>query len=58
MEKKLKSLKSEERQQLRVKKEELILVQFHKWLVKNTETVTPKSKIGVACSYTLNQRDE
>ena len=31
------------------------MLQFHEWLIKSAETVTPKSKIGVAISYTLNQ---
>ncbi|KXO13221.1 Mobile element protein [Moritella sp. JT01] len=55
IEKKAKSLTPEERQHLRVKKAEPVLQQLHEWLSKSAKTVTPKSKIGVAISYTLNQ---
>gem|GEM_PF-5202965 len=55
IEKKAKLLTSEKRQQLRIKEAEQILDKFHEWLTKSAKTVTPKSKIGVAVSYTLNQ---
>ncbi|NQZ39794.1 MAG: transposase [Moritella sp.] len=41
-----------------MKKAEPVLQQFHEWLIKSGKTVTPKSKIGVAISYTLNQREK
>jgi len=55
IEKKAKLLTSEKRQQLRVKEAEPILDKFHEWLTQSAKTVTPKSKIGVAINYTLNQ---
>ena len=55
IEKKAKLLTSEARQQLRVKEASPILLKFHEWLTKSAATVTPKSKLGLAISYTLNQ---
>lgn len=55
IEKKAKSLPPKERQQLRIKKAEPILDKFHAWLTQSATTVTPKSKIGEAINYTLNQ---
>jgi transposase len=55
IEKKAKLLTVEERQQLRLEKAVPILLLFNEWLEKSAKTVIPKSKIGVAISYTLNQ---
>ncbi|WP_351125717.1 transposase, partial [Shewanella sp. T24-MNA-CIBAN-0130] len=40
---------------LRQEKAEPILTSLHEWLEKSEKTVLPKSKIGVAIKYTLNQ---
>jgi transposase len=55
IEKKAKTLPPDKRKLLRQEKAEPILAALHEWLEKSTQTVLPKSKIGVAIKYTLNQ---
>ena len=47
----------EERHRLRQKEAKPILSRFHDWLRKRSSQVPPKSLIGKAISYTLNQWD-
>ena len=55
IEKKAKTLPPDKRKSLRQEKTEPILTALHEWLEKSAQTVLPKSKIGVAINYTLNQ---
>lgn len=55
IEKEGKSLSSEKRKILRQTKSIPILNEFHEWLVKAQATALPKSMIGKAINYTLNQ---
>ena len=45
----------DDRQKLRKQKAKPILDAFHQWLVKANMTALPKSSIGKALKYTLNQ---
>jgi transposase len=55
IEKRAKTLPPDKRKSLRQEKAEPILTSLHEWLEKSEKTVLPKSKIGVAIKYTLNQ---
>jgi len=55
IEKKTKTLTPDKRKAFRQKKAEPILIALHGWLEKSEKTVLPKSKIGIAIKYTLNQ---
>ena len=45
----------DQRYRLRLEKSRPILTQFHNWLTTNKEKTLPKSPIGQAIAYTLNQ---
>lgn len=53
-----KTLSVEERHQYRLEKAIPILDEFHSWLKESQEKVLPKSLIGKAINYTLNQWDK
>ncbi|WP_047685016.1 transposase, partial [Xenorhabdus sp. NBAII XenSa04] len=48
-------LNPDERQRLRQEKATPVLKDFHDWLTESSRTMLPKSAIGSAISYTLNQ---
>jgi transposase len=54
IEKRTKLLPPDERQRIRKKEAQPILDNFKKWLDKTSQTLLPKSYLGVAVSYTLN----
>ncbi|MGF1759192.1 IS66 family transposase [Photobacterium sagamiensis] len=53
-----KTLSADKRHQHRQEKAKPILAEFHTWLKENQEKVLPKSLIGKAINYTLNQWDK
>ncbi len=55
IEREAKEISHEERRVLRQQKAKPILEQFHNWLTKTHPKTPPKSKLGVAISYALNQ---
>jgi len=55
IEKEAKPLSSLERQRLRLEKSKPILDDFHQWLIKAKSTALPKSALGKAINYSLNQ---
>lgn len=55
IERKAKTLSSTERAALREKESKPIVSQFHDWLVEHHHKVLPKSKLGEAFTYALNQ---
>ena len=55
IEREARDLSAHDRQKLREQKSKPILDAFHQWLVKANMTALPKSAIGKALQYTLNQ---
>ncbi|MDH5980437.1 IS66 family transposase, partial [Vibrio aestuarianus] len=55
IEREVRGLSPEIRQQIRQQKSSPVLDEFHKWLVGIQETQLPKGKLGVAINYTINQ---
>ncbi len=55
IEQEAKNLNAVERQQLRQQKSKPILETFHEWLLESQEKVLPKSQLGKAINYTVNQ---
>ncbi len=55
IEKETKPLSSLERQRLRLENSKPILDDFHQWLIKAKSTALPKSALGKAINYSLNQ---
>lgn len=55
IEQEAKGLCAIERQQLRQQKSKPILDKFHEWLLESQEKVLPKSQLGGAINYTVNQ---
>ncbi|MEG3694207.1 IS66 family transposase [Vibrio coralliirubri] len=55
IEQEAKGLSTVERQHLRQRKSKPILGTFHKWLLESQGKVLPKSQIGLAINYTINQ---
>jgi transposase len=54
IEKRIKLLPCKERQRIRQKEAQPILDKFKKWLDETSQTLLPKSYLGIAVSYTLN----
>ncbi|PSU82500.1 IS66 family transposase, partial [Photobacterium phosphoreum] len=55
IEQEAKRLSAVERQQLRQQKSKPILDKFHEWLLETQDKVLPKSQLGGAINYTINQ---
>ncbi len=55
IEQEAKGLSAAERQQLRQQKSKPLLDKFHEWLLESQEKVLPKSLLGGAINYTVNQ---
>ena len=55
IEKQAKTLPPDKRKKMRQEKSRPILNALYEWLKKSEQAVLPKSKIGVAVNYTLNQ---
>lgn len=55
IEKDIKDLSADEKKTIRQEKSEPLLREFKAWLDKSAKQVLPKSAIGVAINYTLNQ---
>ncbi len=53
--KKTKGLCAIERQQLRQQKSKPILDKFHEWLLETQDKILPKSQLGGAVNYAINQ---
>jgi transposase len=57
-ERKFKSLTAEERKRMRLEKEKPVLDAFWSWVETSIQKVLPKSSIGKAFQYALNQKDK
>lgn len=55
IEQEVKGFSAVERQQLRQQKSKPILDKFHEWLLDTQDKVLPKSQLGGAVNYTINQ---
>jgi transposase len=54
----LKGSTPDEKQTMREQKSRLLLKQFETWLIKSEQQVLPKTKLGEAITYCLNQWDK
>ena len=57
VEREAKELDAKQRQQLRVARSQPLLEQFRGWMIEQRDDVLPKSPIGTAISYTLDNWD-
>ncbi len=57
-EKKFKNLSDDERYKARLKQTKPIIDEFHEWLIVEKNRTLPKSPLGKAISYSLNQWDK
>lgn len=55
IEQEAKGLSAVERQQLRQQKSKPILDKFHEWLLETQDKILPKSQLGSAVNYAINQ---
>lgn len=58
IEKTLESLSCEERKSERLKQEKPVLEAFWSWIDSNKGSILPKSKLGEAMNYALNQKED
>ena len=55
IEEEIKTLSPTEKYEIRQSKSSIIIDELHEYLIKNQPTIPPKSLLGQAVSYTLNQ---